>query len=59
LFGAPGWRAAARKLKNNIRIPKETGYIILWAGWYQPFKDQRWSSNPTMARCGHFQFDYW
>jgi hypothetical protein len=26
LYGAPGWRAAARKIKNNTRIPKETGY---------------------------------
>jgi YggT family protein len=23
---APGWRAAARKIKKNTRIPKETGY---------------------------------
>jgi hypothetical protein len=27
VYRAPGWRAAARKIKNNTRIPKETGYI--------------------------------
>jgi hypothetical protein len=26
-YRALGWRAAARKTKNNTRIPKETGYI--------------------------------
>jgi hypothetical protein len=25
-YRAPGWRAAARKIKNNTRIPKEAGY---------------------------------
>jgi hypothetical protein len=24
-YRVPGWRAAARKIKNNTRIPKETG----------------------------------
>jgi hypothetical protein len=27
VYRAPGWRAAARKIKNDTRIPKETGYI--------------------------------
>jgi hypothetical protein len=26
-YCAPGWWAAARKIKNNTRIPKETGYM--------------------------------
>jgi len=27
VYRAPGWRAAARKIKSNTRIPKDTGYI--------------------------------
>jgi hypothetical protein len=29
VYWAPDWRAAARKVKNNTRIPKETGYILM------------------------------
>jgi hypothetical protein len=50
-YRAPGWRAAARKIKSNTRIPKETGYIRIHV-----WRDNRYERriSPRFSRCTGF-----